>query len=152
MTETDLMSLLDEHKRDMPEICYIKACRLLRNVYSTKSKEMLILAISAECFARGYFTDDEHCVASKVKQRILRVRCTPVLDIESDALKFKSPSELLDIGKYRESWINCYLHGEYTLIPKDRYPIHIDHHDHSESVVIISADNYAGKRPRCDDD
>lgn len=135
MTE-QLMILLDEHKTEMPEGCYVEACRLLHNIHHTKPKEVMIYAICAECIAQGYYCDDELCVASKVQQRILQVKCTPVQDSEKNILRFKTPTELLEIGKYRESWITEWRDDRNQHIPEEKYPIRIHCNNDVTSVVI----------------
>ena len=61
---------------------YVDACKLLRDIHETTHKEINVVAIIAECFAESFFTDDDQCVATKVKQRILKIRCTPILEAE----------------------------------------------------------------------
>ena len=151
----ELLKILDEHKKDMPEICYIDACKLLCNMHSTKPNEMLFTAVCAECFAQPYYSDDELCVATKVKQRILQVRCTPISSSESETYRFKSPIELLQIGKYRDTWINEYRDGTFQLKSKEKYPISISNNCDAdiESVVIVSVEECrVSKRSRCDMD
>ena len=135
MTE-QLMNLLDEHKTEMPDVCYVEACRLLHTIHHTKPKELMIYAICAECIAQPYYCDDESCVASKVQQRILQVRCTPVQGFEQNTMRFKTPTELLQIGKYRESWITEWRDDRNQFIPEEKYPIRIQCENDKTSVVI----------------
>jgi hypothetical protein len=137
-----LLNMIEEHKTNLPDALYIQVTSTLNNLYNFDDKEKLIVAIIADSIAQTYFEDDDVCIAKKVTQRILKIKCTPILDSELDYFCCKSPAHIIEAGKYRESWFMRVRRGQRQKIPNEEYPIVIGDagdNNHTNSLVIISA-------------
>ena len=132
-----LLELLDDNKERLQDSVYKRACDLLCEMHHDEEKEIIINAVIAECIAQAYFSEDEHCVASKVQQRILRIKCTPILRSEMQKFRFKNAAELIQLGKYRESWLTEYRNGEYVQVEKERFPIVVGVGDHHNDISVV---------------
>lgn len=153
MEDYALLNLLDEHKASMPDRLYMHACNLLKKMHEDNNKEVVINAISAECIAQAYYADDDTCVAYKVSQRPLRVKCTPISDAEARVFRSKSPTEILQLGRYRPGWLTEYRDGEYNKpILKESFPIIIEGSQSSQGsggIAITSVERIdTNKRAR----
>jgi hypothetical protein len=137
-----LLNIIEEHKQNLPDALYLQIACTLNNLYNFDDKEKLIVAIIADSFAQTYFEDDDACIAKKVTQRILKIKCTPILDSELDYFCCKSPAHIIEAGKYMESWFTTFRKGELQKIPNEEYPIVIGDggdNNHTNSLVILSA-------------
>lgn len=137
--EHELLDLLDDHKQEMPDKLYVSLCDKLLERSKLNGKEVIIVAVAAECLSTPYFSDDEQCVAQNVKQRILKVKCSPILESEMRLFCRMSAIEIIERSKYRESWFREYREGEYRPIDSRRYPLVLSsNNSDTGSVVVVS--------------
>lgn len=130
----EFLHLIEEQKTNLPDSLYLELTNKLHDMFNDEN-EMLIVAVVAQTIAQGYFDDDEIHVAKKVSQRVLRVKCTPVSEKERKLFANKSPSFLLQRGKYRDTWFKDYANNQLHI---DMYPLVLEHITDEESVVIVS--------------
>ena len=134
----DIQELLDANKMDIPDNLYLQLSNKCKRIYDSMDKELYIVAVIADSIVHTYLEDDEPEVAYKLKQRILKTKCTPILDHERDKYSGKCPIELLQEGKYRETWLREYKNGFTKDIPDDMFPITVNTFDNKTSLVIVS--------------
>lgn len=144
----DIQELLDANKTNIPDNIYLQLSNKCKSIYENVDKELYIVAVVADSLVHSYLEDDEPEVVYKLKQRILKTKCTPISDHERDDYSGKGPIEILEKGKYREKWLQELKNGVEQDIPDNMFPISVNTFDDNTSCVIVSKSSCSNKKQK----